>query len=155
LIFKARAIWPFYLVKKLFIFGLIYYEDTALQDCNDITVIDLGIARKETLNEFYWRKHQKAKIKITVKQTNIRKFGTAVKKIMDAVFRGKEIPVKIIGTPAEVDSFIEALKRENQYIKTARKYGLDDHRTYKLKYKLQSAVSRFERDTDLKWPLES
>jgi hypothetical protein len=74
---------------------------------------------------------------------------------MNAVFRGKELPVKIIGTKGEVESFIEALKRENQYIKTARKYGLDDHRTYKYKYKLKAAVSKFERDTGLKWPLEN
>jgi len=132
-----------------------YCEGTTLQDYNNITVVDLGLARKETLSERFRDRRRAAKIKITVGQHNRNKFGGAVRKIMNAVFRGKELPVKIIGTKSEVDSFIEAMKREKQYLKTARQYGLDDRRTYKLKYKLKAAVSQFERDTGLKWPLES
>lgn len=126
-----------------------------LQDINDITIIDLGIARKEALNERFRHRRRAAKIKITVGQYNKSRFGTSVYKIMNAVFRGRDIPVKIVGTKSEVKAFIEAMKRETQYIKAVRKYGLDDHRTYKKKYKLKRAVSKFERDTGLKWPLEN
>jgi hypothetical protein len=74
---------------------------------------------------------------------------------MKAIFNGRRVPVNIIGTRNEVNSFIEALKQEKQYFKTAKKYGLDNPRTYKYKYRLRRAVAQFERDTGLKWPLES
>ena len=126
-----------------------------MQDSDNTTIIDLGLARKEAVNERFRHRRRAVKIKITVGQYNKSRFGINVRKIMNAVFRGRDLPVKIIGTKGEVKSFIEAMKRETQYLKTARRYGLDDHRTYKKKYKLKRAVSKFERDTGLKWPLEN
>ncbi len=132
-----------------------YYEGFALQNNNNITPIkiNLGVARKEAMNERFQHRH--GHIKVVVGRRNLSKFGSAVKEIMKAIFNGRRIPVNIIGTRNEVNSFIEALKQEKQYFKTAKKYGLDNPRTYKYKYRLRRAVAQFERDTGLKWPLES
>jgi|TARA_Y100000310_G_scaffold87077_1_gene83962 hypothetical protein len=132
-----------------------YYEGFALQNNNNITPIkiNLGVARKEAMNERFQHRH--GHIKVVVGRRNLSKFGSAVKEIMKAIFNGRRVPVNIIGTRNEVNSFIEALKQEKQYFKTAKKYGLDNPRTYKYKYRLRRAVAQFERDTGLKWPLES
>tara|TARA_Y100000296_G_scaffold75788_1_gene95811 strand:- start:121 stop:522 length:402 start_codon:yes stop_codon:yes gene_type:complete len=132
-----------------------YYEGFALQNNNNITPIkiNLGIARKEAMNERFQHRH--GHIKVVVGRRNLSKFGSAVREIMKAIFNGRRIPVNIIGTRNEVNSFIEAIKQEKHYFKTAKKYGLDNPRTYKYKYRLRRAVAQFERDTGLKWPLES
>ena len=33
-------------------------------------------------------------------------------------------------------------------------YGLGDRKTYESRYKLDSAVKNFERETGLKWPMK-
>tara|TARA_Y100000310_G_scaffold128970_1_gene128116 strand:+ start:293 stop:661 length:369 start_codon:yes stop_codon:yes gene_type:complete len=117
--------------------------------------INLGAIRKELMNERYRHRHPHIRIIVNTHKKNVSKFGDAVKDIMKAVFSGREVPVNIIGTRSEIKSFIEVIKREKQYLKTAKKYGLDNPRTYKFKYKVERAAAQFERDTGLKWPLES
>ena len=115
----------FYLLNKLFIYGLMYYEGFALQNNNNITPIkiNLGVARKEAMNERFQHRH--GHIKVVVGRRNLSKFGSAVKEIMKAIFNGRRIPVNIIGTRNEVNSFIEALKQEKQYFKTIfRDFGI-------------------------------
>lgn len=110
-----------------------------MEENNEITAfeIDLGAARKNIVNESF-----------------LSMFGGAVKSIMGAMFGGSSVPVKITGTRSEVNSFASTIHREKKYIKTAAKYGLDDPRTYKDKYKLRKSIAQFERATGLKWPME-
>jgi hypothetical protein len=81
-------------------------------------------------------------------------FGGAVKTIMRQMFGTKVFPVKISGSKNQVSAFAKAIAGEKKYIKTAAKYGLDNPRTYKDKYKLKTAISKFERATGLKWPVK-
>tara|TARA_Y100000310_G_scaffold75321_1_gene71619 strand:- start:293 stop:628 length:336 start_codon:yes stop_codon:yes gene_type:complete len=99
--------------------------------------IDLGTARKNIVNESF-----------------LAMFGGAVQSILGAMFGGSSVPVNITGTRSEVSSFAKAMGREKSYIKSAAKYGLNDPRTYKDKYKLRTAISKFERATGLEWPME-
>ena len=81
-------------------------------------------------------------------------FGFWIKEILQRMFGGSNIPVSIKGNPVEVNAFAKALGGEKRYIETAKKYGLDDPRTYKDRAKLESAVSSFERTTGIKWPFK-
>ena len=49
---------------------------------------------------------------------------------------------------------IYTLNREKRYMQSYAKYGLNDPKTYELKYKLDQAVQNFEKSTNLKWPFK-
>ena len=101
-------------------------------------VLDLGTARRGEVNEVF-----------------LGAFGRIIKMLMGSVFgSGAAIPVKVKGTRAEVDAFTRALGNEKSYMKSAAKYGLNDPRTYKDKFKLRKRVGDFERKTGLKWPFK-
>jgi len=97
-------------------------------------VIDLGVHRRNELNESW-----------------LVMFGGAIKMLLGHMFGEPSAPVKIRGTRREVDSFAKALGGEKKYIDAAIKYGLNDPRTYKNKYKLEKAIANFERTTGIKW----
>lgn len=81
-------------------------------------------------------------------------FGFHVKTIMQRMFGGSTIPVSVKGSPREVTAFARAIGNEKKYIETARKYGLEDPRTYKDKSLLKKATNAFERVTGIKWPFK-
>ena len=53
-----------------------------------------------------------------------------------------------------MSAFASAIGNEKKYIDTARKYGLEDPKTYKDKSKLKKATNAFERVTGIKWPFK-
>ena len=81
-------------------------------------------------------------------------FGSGIKLIMQRMFGGGAVPVKVKGTKRQVADFAKTLGSEKKYIKTAAKYGLDDPRTYKDKFKLRKMIRKFESSTKLKWPFK-
>lgn len=81
-------------------------------------------------------------------------FGAGIKLIMQRMFGGGSVPVKVKGTKKQVADFAKTLGSEKKYIKTAAKYGLDDPRTYKDKFKLRKMIRKFESSTKLKWPFK-
>lgn len=101
--------------------------------------IDLGVARKGQLNESF-----------------LSMFGSWVKYIMEKTFgkSGQRLPFKVKGRKAEIESFAKALSKERNYIRSIDKFGLNDPRTFKNKYKTQRAVSQFERTTGIQWPFK-
>lgn len=84
----------------------------------------------------------------------MRFFGSWVETIMGSMFGGGSVPVSVKGNPRQVRDFAKTLGREKKYIKTAAKYGLDDPRTYKDKFKLRNMIRKFEGSTGLKWPFK-
>ena len=81
-------------------------------------------------------------------------FGSTIKLILKRMF-GQDVflpPISVTGDPNQVESFARALAGERRYFDSYVKYGLNDPRTYRSKYELQSSVSKFERDTGIKWP---
>ena len=81
-------------------------------------------------------------------------FGYQIKTILSRMFGGGAIPVSVKGGQKEVASFAKAIGSEKKYIETAKKYGLEDPRTYKDKSKLKKATNSFERITGIKWPFK-
>ena len=110
-----------------------------MQNDKDITPIeiDLGIARRGEVTESW-----------------LKMLGFGIESIMKAMFGGSAIPVRVKGSKREVSSFAKALGSEKKYMKSAAKFGLNDPRTYKNKFKLNKSVNRFERTTGLKWPFK-
>ena len=99
--------------------------------------IDLGVARRGELDESF-----------------LTMFGSGLKMIMQRMFGGVEVPVKVRGSRSEIRSFAQALNKEKKYIRPMSQYGLNDPRTYKDKYKLRRSVKSFERKTGIKWPFK-
>ena len=81
-------------------------------------------------------------------------FGWHIKTILSRMFGGPSIPASVKGAPSEVAAVAKAIGNEKNYIETARKYGLEDPRTYKNKSKLKKATNSFERVTGIKWPFK-
>ena len=83
-------------------------------------------------------------------------FGASLKLIMQRMFGGgsRTAPVTIKGTKQQIADFAKTLGSEKKYIKTAAKFGLDDPRTYKDKFKLKQMIRKFESSTKLKWPFK-
>ena len=65
------------------------------------------------------------------------------------------VPVRFSGTRSQLGAFEKAFKGERRHMRAAKKYGLDDPKTYETKYRLDRAVRNFERSTGIKWPIES
>ena len=81
-------------------------------------------------------------------------YGANVKYILKAMF-GDWVPdVRIKGAKSDVSAFTNALKRESYYMKTFKSYCLDDPRTWKSRYKLDSSIRKFEDNTGLTWPFK-
>ena len=89
-----------------------------------------------------------------LEESFLRMFGNITKRLMKYVFgSGAKPNVKITGTKAEIDAYMQALSAETKYINVARQYGLDDPRTYKNKAKLASQAAAFKRKTGMNWPV--
>lgn len=125
--------------KRLITFDKIHFEDYTMTDNNELTPIeiDLGAARKGQMNEIF-----------------LQLFGSAIQGILGAMFGGGQIPVKVKGNKEEISAFAKTLGREKKYIKSVAKYGLNDPRVYKDKFKLRKQVAKFERATGIKYPFK-
>jgi hypothetical protein len=81
-------------------------------------------------------------------------FGSTIKLILQRMF-GQDVflpPISVTGDQYQVESFAKALAGERRYFDSYVRHGLNDPRTYRTKYELESAVYNFERDTGIKWP---
>jgi len=99
--------------------------------------IDLGAASRGEVTESY-----------------LRTFGWAIKSIMNSMFGGSTIPVTVKGSQTQVRDFARVLGREKKYLDSYSKFGLDNPQTYRSRYGLESAITKFERSTGLKWPFK-
>jgi len=84
----------------------------------------------------------------------LRMFGENIKGILKAMFGNVSLPVQIKGSRTDVNSFVRALGGERNFISTARRYGLDNPRTYKSRAALDRATSDFQRNTGIQWPFK-
>ena len=81
-------------------------------------------------------------------------FGANVKRILQGIF-GDWLPdMKVKGPKSTIRAFTNAVKQERDYMNTFKRYGLDDPRTWKNRYKLDSSIRKFEDNTGLTWPFK-
>jgi hypothetical protein len=81
-------------------------------------------------------------------------FGITLKQLLKKMFGGERVPIIVKGKPKQIKAFAKALVKEKDYYKVYKKYGLNDPKTYRSKYRLKRAVREFERKTGIKWPLK-
>ena len=77
--------------------------------------------------------------------------GYALEKMLAGV-SGNLLSVR--GSNAEITAFLATLAAEKNYLQSFMKHGLGDQKTYNSRYKLESAIKMFERETNLKWPIK-
>lgn len=80
--------------------------------------------------------------------------GEIIKTVLSVMFTGSPLPLSVRGTRKQVDRFAQAIAAEKGYAAAFNKYGLNSPATYRSKYKLDSAVKKFERDTGIVWPIK-
>ena len=103
--------------------------------------IDLNAVKSGKLVEFSYLHHLGAKIELLIKMM----FGS----------RGLgRLTGSVRGTPSQIRSFKSALRGEQRYMQSFMKHGLSDARTLNSRHRLERAVSGFEKETGLKWPLK-
>jgi hypothetical protein len=116
------------------------YPDQLLEDNMTSITINLNMAKNKTLNEGLFQAF-----------ANITKW--LVKSTIGIDFDRWNIPVKMRGTPNQINAFKRAMRGERKYMTAAKKYGLNNPRTYKSSYKLKKATANFEKTTGMKWPI--
>jgi len=80
--------------------------------------------------------------------------GSVIKYALNSMFPGSDTTLKIVGDDIPIRRFVGALASEKKYLDSYNRYGLTDPKTYNNKYKLDTAIKAFERETGLKWPLK-
>lgn len=90
----------------------------------------------------------------TMDESWLRMFGNGIKMILNQMFGGAQIPIKVRGTQSQIDSFTKTLNSEKKYIEAFNKYGLSSEETYASKSELDRAVANFERATGIKYPFK-
>jgi hypothetical protein len=101
-------------------------------------VIDLNAAKDGKLDEFF----------------PIAMMGAGIKELLKAMFGGSALPVSVKGSRDDIKAFARTLGKEKKYIGAYRKYGLNDPRTFKNKFKLNKSIKDFKKKTGLKWPFK-
>ena len=75
--------------------------------------------------------------------------------LLGLIYSGINVPISVVGSSSQVDSFFEALNGEKKYMQSYVKNGLNDSRTLQSKHALDKSVKSFERETGLKWPFKN
>tara|TARA_Y100001963_G_scaffold144484_1_gene216659 strand:- start:374 stop:712 length:339 start_codon:yes stop_codon:yes gene_type:complete len=89
-----------------------------------------------------------------IDESYLTQLGTVVGYALEKMFAGAGTLLNVRGTNAEIGAFLTALTAEKNYLQKFMQYGLGDKKTYESRYKLDSAVKNFERETGLKWPMK-
>jgi len=100
--------------------------------------IDLGLGRKQQLNEF-----------------TLTAMGSWITFMIQKMFGWPNMPnFTIKGSQSEIEKFGHAVTGEKRYMDSFKKFGLDNPKTLQDKYQLEKAVNEFERETGLQWPFK-
>ena len=83
-------------------------------------------------------------------------FGETVKIMLRRMFGSEGIFPRgtVKGTPSQISAFESALVANRNYINSYINNGLNNPATYRNRQVLRSAVSNFERQTNIKWPFK-
>jgi hypothetical protein len=84
------------------------------------------------------------------------KFAGQVRKALLSLYTaGFDIPMSLMGSKNQINSFMKALSGEKRYMDSYMKHGLGDQRTLNSQYKLSRATKSFESETGLRWPFKN
>ena len=108
-----------------------------MNDTNDLIPIKIDLTIGDSVNESW-----------------LSMFGANVKAMMGAMFGGHSLPVEVVGTRSQVNSFSKALGSEKKYLEAMHKHGLNDPKVTKNKFALNKAIRNFEKETGIVWPFK-
>ena len=111
-------------------------DELQLQEDEQI-VLDLGAHRRGELSE-----------------STLSVMGANIKWMLSRMFQGAPINTMLRGNRHEIKSFTYTISKEKRYMDAYTRHGLDNPRTYKSRYALESSIKKFERATKLKWPFK-
>jgi len=89
-----------------------------------------------------------------INELRLSTFGTHMKNVLKAMFGNRNMQMTVKGSKREIDSFLDALVKEKKYMASYLAHGLDDPRTHRNKAKLNNSVTKFKRETGIKWPFK-
>ena len=89
-----------------------------------------------------------------LKEGTMSQLSATIERLLNVLLTGSYFPVRVKGTPREIDRFTSALAAEKKYITSFNQYGLNNPATYKSRYQLDRAIKKFQRDTGLVWPFK-
>jgi len=75
--------------------------------------------------------------------------------LLDLYYAGFNIPLRLMGSTSQINSFMKALSSEKRYMDSYIKNGLNDPKTMNSKYTLERSVKSFEKETGLRWPFKN
>tara|TARA_Y100000034_G_C6792337_1_gene354851 strand:+ start:278 stop:619 length:342 start_codon:yes stop_codon:yes gene_type:complete len=99
--------------------------------------IDLSAARCGKLTENY-----------------LESFGAQVAIALERILAGAGGGLNLTGNKSEIQSFVDALTSESDYIGKYQQFGLSNPSTLQSADKLKNAIQQFETQTGLAWPLK-
>lgn len=108
-----------------------------MNDTNDLIPIKIDLTIGDSINESW-----------------LSMFGANIKGIMGAMFGGTSIPVEVVGSRSQVNSFSRALGSEKKYLEALNKHGLNDPNVMRNKTALDRAIRNFEKETGIVWPFK-
>tara|TARA_R100001460_G_scaffold103363_1_gene148483 strand:- start:280 stop:618 length:339 start_codon:yes stop_codon:yes gene_type:complete len=92
----------------------------------------------------------------TLNENLLRIYGVQLELILKQMFGipifGPNAYVK--GKPKDLKALAAALGSERKYIESAKKFGLNNPKTYKSRSTLERATRGFEKVTGIKWPFK-
>jgi len=81
-------------------------------------------------------------------------FNSLIQVLLGGILSGNKVPFKMRGNKSDMQAFVAALGGEAKYMKTLKKYGLNDPKTIVNRSKLDRSVKNFEQGTGITWPFE-
>jgi len=84
----------------------------------------------------------------------LKVFGAWIQYLLEKMYKGTKIPVRVIGNRIQIDRLTWALIGEKKYMDSIKRNGLDSPLTYKQRAKLNRSIQKFEQETGISWPLK-
>tara|TARA_R100000008_G_C3575997_1_gene165304 strand:- start:1053 stop:1394 length:342 start_codon:yes stop_codon:yes gene_type:complete len=103
---------------------------------SDKIKIDLNALKEKKLNEVY-----------------LESFGGQIALALEKILSGASGALQVTGAQKEVNSFLNAIASEANYLQNYYRLGLNNPYTWGSAQRLDGAIRQFESQTGLRWPL--
>lgn len=90
-------------------------------------------------------------------RSQLVKFGAQIKSMLYQMFAPSGMTFGdffVTGASSDVKAFAAALGAEKRYMESYLNNGLNDPQVLDNRYRLETAVQNFERQTGIKWPFK-
>lgn len=83
----------------------------------------------------------------------LKVFGAWIQYLLEKMFKGTKVPVRVVGNRIQVERFTSTLIGEKKYMDAIKRHGLDSPMTFNHRARLNRSIERFEQETGISWPL--